>query len=86
MESRVNMHGPSDGGNEAFLFFYSPSLKPLPEQKQWIEVVDACPTIAMYFKGISIPAESIGVAYPNSGDDLDVRDFDLEANTQDFKS
>eukprot|EP00026_Physarum_polycephalum_P002029 Phypoly_transcript_02033.p1 GENE.Phypoly_transcript_02033~~Phypoly_transcript_02033.p1 ORF type:complete len:965 (+),score=148.31 Phypoly_transcript_02033:78-2972(+) len=62
--SDAGAHGVNDGGNEAFMAFYNPSLSPLPQEEQdaWIDTVDVCPTIWQFFAGagLSIPAESCG--------------------------
>jgi hypothetical protein len=84
-ESRTVMHGPSDGGNECYISFYSKQLKTTQEKNKWIAVgmgvlqekeffyirlyvVDVCATLSLYFPGVSIPAESIGMAHPSSND------------------
>lgn len=33
----LSTHGPSAGGNEAFITFYNPQIVPPPKQYQWIE-------------------------------------------------
>jgi hypothetical protein len=54
------MHGTSDDGNEGFILIYNPSIEPsntiIP-----IDVIDVCPTLALYLKGVDIPANSMGV-------------------------
>ena len=83
-ESRFNMHGPKDGGNEAFFFTYNPKLEQRKNQKEWImvgklknltsgnePVVDVSSSIALHVKGVSIPAESIGAAVPLTDDPID---------------
>eukprot|EP01103_Thecamoeba_quadrilineata_P002511 TRINITY_DN12460_c0_g1_i1.p1 TRINITY_DN12460_c0_g1~~TRINITY_DN12460_c0_g1_i1.p1 ORF type:complete len:968 (-),score=127.20 TRINITY_DN12460_c0_g1_i1:63-2966(-) len=54
------MHGESAQGNEGFFMFYNPRLRTVSE-KQRIDIVDVCPTIAKYLKGVDIPANAIGL-------------------------
>lgn len=53
------MHGESTNGNEPFILLYNPSLSPKSEIP--LDIVDVAPTLALYFEGIDIPANSMGI-------------------------
>ena len=53
------MHGTSKDGNMGFLLLYSSRLAPGPLRE--IDIVDVCPTISTYLKGVDIPAMAVGV-------------------------
>jgi len=60
------LHGESARGNEPFMMVYNPTLEPSEEPFK-IDVVDVCPTLALYLEGVDIPADSIGVSLPFFG-------------------
>jgi len=70
--SETAAHGSNNGGNEAFMIIYNPSLTPLPKEQQdiFIDQVDVCATVWQHFAGagVSLPIENIGKAYPTTTD------------------
>ncbi|EFC48510.1 FBOX domain-containing protein [Naegleria gruberi] len=60
------LHGYSRDGNEGYVMLYNPRLKPYDER---LDIVDVCPTVAKYLKGVDIPADNIGVSRAYFGDD-----------------
>eukprot|EP01133_Synstelium_polycarpum_P012827 gene12827-15056_t len=76
LKSETAAHGVNNGGNEAFMVVYNPTLKPLPVNKQdkFIDAVDVCSTITQHFvaSGASIPAENIGKVAPVSDDPKEI--------------
>ncbi|KAL9652332.1 hypothetical protein ABK040_011989 [Willaertia magna] len=60
------LHGHSKNGNEGYVMLYNPKLKPY---EQRLDIVDVCPTVAKYLKGVDIPADNIGVTRTFYGDD-----------------
>lgn len=68
------MHGTSADGNEPFVLFYNPKLAPKAEIR--IDVVDVASTISLFFDGVDIPTNSLGVTHTYLGNVVS-----LEANT-----
>lgn len=59
------MHGTAADGNEPFILLYNPRLSPKSEIK--IDVVDVAATLSMYFDGVDIPANSLGISHAYFG-------------------
>ena len=54
------MHGDTANGNEPFLLIYNPNIDPKSDFR--IDVVDVAPTLSLYFEGVEIPANSLGIS------------------------
>ncbi|EAL71474.1 hypothetical protein DDB_G0271900 [Dictyostelium discoideum AX4] len=72
LTSETAAHGANNGGNEAFMVIYNPTIDPLPSnlQDKFIDQVDVCSTIWQHFSGsgVSLPSENIGKISPTTTD------------------
>ncbi|KAN0039912.1 hypothetical protein ACTA71_007149 [Dictyostelium dimigraforme] len=72
LTSETAAHGANNGGNEAFMIIYNPTIDPLPLdlQDKFIDQVDVCSTIWQHFSGsgVSLPSENIGKISPTTTD------------------
>lgn len=66
-EDSVNLHGENTNGNQAFISFYNPKFSFATNGKMkegeyaWLNTVDVCSTICMYWHNCSIPFENVGL-------------------------
>lgn len=67
------MHGEAADGNEPFILLYNPALEPkgpvslclllLILFQMKIDVIDVAATLSLYFEGVDIPANSLGLTH-----------------------